>query len=472
MSEIAIPSPSPEQRRVAAGQFDRASQVVAEGNFDYGIKLLLNCCKLDPGNLIYRKALRHAQQSKYENNGTGSRLAALSTAPAKLRLKKALHQKNVLAIFEACEAIFGSNPWDTQTHVAMGQTFIQANHLTGAVWCLQQARQKDPDNIKINRLLAKLLEKNGLYTEANALWALIRKKDPADQEAQDKIKELAAHQTIVKGKYLESLQNEEPTAVHQAFVETEETEHLPGPSKDKFASMRKRIEADPGNPGLYLELASALAREQRWDDAAELLVAGLQATGNHFELAVALADLHIQPLRENLRVVESRLAKNAQDEELQKIRIDLLSKINRLELDIHRQKSDRYPMEASHRLEMSICLLKAGQIDSAIQELQSLRADQRVRWKALMYLGFCFKERKNWRLAERNFSEALESMPAGELASKKEILFQLATGSAQHGNHAKAIEWGYELANEDFMYKQIGELLDQWQVAVETPVSE
>ncbi len=50
--------PSPEHRRVAAGQFERANQVVATGNFDYGIRLLLSCCQLDPSNLIYRQALR------------------------------------------------------------------------------------------------------------------------------------------------------------------------------------------------------------------------------------------------------------------------------------------------------------------------------------------------------------------------------------------------------------------------------
>ena len=53
-----LPPPTAEQRRAAAGQFERANQVVATGNFDYGIGLLLTCCKLDPGNLIYRQALR------------------------------------------------------------------------------------------------------------------------------------------------------------------------------------------------------------------------------------------------------------------------------------------------------------------------------------------------------------------------------------------------------------------------------
>ena len=71
----ALPSPSGEHRRVAAGQFERANQVIATGNYDYGIQLLITCCKLDPANLIYRQALRKTEKKKFNNNLRGSRLA-------------------------------------------------------------------------------------------------------------------------------------------------------------------------------------------------------------------------------------------------------------------------------------------------------------------------------------------------------------------------------------------------------------
>ena len=61
-----LPMPSPEHRRVAAGQFERANQVIATGNFDYGIQLLLTCCKLDPANLVFRQALRKTEKIKFK----------------------------------------------------------------------------------------------------------------------------------------------------------------------------------------------------------------------------------------------------------------------------------------------------------------------------------------------------------------------------------------------------------------------
>jgi len=117
----------------------------------------------------------------------------------------------------------------------------------------------------------------------------------------------------------------------------------------------------------------------------------------------------------------------------------------------------------AHRLELGVRLLRAGQTDGAIVELQAARTDPRQRWRALLYLGYCFKNRNNWRLAQRNFEDALQTLPAGEDASRKELLFQLAQGAADSGDLGKAVDLAYELANLDFSYRDIGRLLDEWQ---------
>jgi hypothetical protein len=82
----SLPAPSPEHRRVAASQFEHANQSIStHKNYDYGIQMLLSCCKLDPANLIYRQALRRTQRAKYNNNLKGAWLAWLRTWPTKAR---------------------------------------------------------------------------------------------------------------------------------------------------------------------------------------------------------------------------------------------------------------------------------------------------------------------------------------------------------------------------------------------------
>src|SRR5713226_2708072 len=95
-----LPSPSAEHRRVAVGQFERANQVIATGNYDYAIQLLLTCCKLDPANLIYRQTLRKTEKVKFKNNLRGSRLAFLTTSTTKTRLKAAKASRDYLKVLE------------------------------------------------------------------------------------------------------------------------------------------------------------------------------------------------------------------------------------------------------------------------------------------------------------------------------------------------------------------------------------
>jgi Tfp pilus assembly protein PilF len=466
-----LPSPSPEHRRVAAGQFERANQVISTGNFDYGIQLLLTCCKLDPGNLIYRQALRRTEKVKFKNNLRGSRLAFLTSSAAKTKLKTAKASRDYLRVLEQGEVVLTSNPWDVGTQMDMAEAADALGMLDLAAWSLEQARQKNPNDTTVNRALARLYEKRGNFSQAIGLWELVRKVDPRDIEAQHKAKDLAASDTIARGNY-EAIVAANPAEggeekAHAGGVEVPEPAAPLSVAQVRLAreagALKARLEADPTNPNGYLQLAALYRRDGQLEQARQVLDGGLGPTGNSFELMQELADLDIEPFRRNLALTDDRLKTQPHDEELRKIRIRLLKEINTRELDLFRQKADRYPSEMAHRLELGVRLLRAGQNDAAIIELQAARSDPRQRWRALLYLGYCFKARNNWRLAQRNFEEALQHLPQGEDATRKELLYQLAHGSAESGDLSRAIDLAYELANLDFAYRDIGRLLDEWQ---------
>src|ERR671922_1347246 len=140
--DSALHPPSPEHRRIAAGKFERANQVVATGNFDYAIHLLLDCCKLDPANLLYRQALRRTEKARYRNNLRGSWLAWLTTWPTRARLKTALRAREYLKALEHGEQILARNPWDVGAQMDMAASAVVLGLLDLAIWSLEQARQK------------------------------------------------------------------------------------------------------------------------------------------------------------------------------------------------------------------------------------------------------------------------------------------------------------------------------------------
>ncbi len=142
-----------------------------------------------------------------------------------------------------------------------------------------------------------------------------------------------------------------------------------------------------------MQLARLYRQANRLEQAHAVLTEGLGATSNAHELTAELTDLEIEPFRQNLAITEDKLAASPDNEELKHIRLHLRKEINTRELDLHRMRADRFPSEMSHRYEVGVRLLRAGQIDEAIRELQAARADIRYRWQSSLHLGYCFRRR-------------------------------------------------------------------------------
>jgi tetratricopeptide (TPR) repeat protein len=474
------PAPTAEQRRIAQDSFAKAKELIAEGGLDYAIQLLLTCCRLDPANFFYRQTLRKTQKDKYGSNLRGSRFAFLTTPRWKAKLKVAKRNRDYLKALEYGEQVLCRNPWDLGAQMDMAETFDALGLSDLAVFTLDQARQKYPRDATLNRALARQFEKRGDFQKAMVLWQLVRDSNPTDVEAAHKANDLAANATIQKGQY------EEAAAGTKESPVVGRIEAQANARQDKVAResepLLKRIEADPTEPSLYLQLAAVYRKSGQDDRARAVLQQGLGPTGAAFPIQLELMELDLAPVRRNLEHAEARLRKlkekaraaraddtppAAGDEELTEaelvaLRAGLVREVNAREIDVYRVKADRFPNELGHRIELGTRLYKADRTDEAIAELQLARRDDRLKWRAALMLGMCFKKRSNWRLAQRNFEEGLAAVPLEEEGVKKELLYQLASGAAENGDLARAIDLGHELANLDFGFKNIGKLLDEW----------
>ncbi len=459
-----LPPPSAEHRRIAAERFEHARRAVTSGNHDYAVQLLLTCCKLDPANLIYRQELRRNQKAKHKNNLRGGFFAFVTTRKPKAQMKWAKRGRDYLRVLDHGEQVLARNPWDTGTQLDMAAAADALGLLDVAVFILSQAREKDGKDATLNRALARLLEKRGNFTEAIKLWELVRQKAPGDAEATHKAKDLAASETIQRGNYDKAATSD--SSAMRAALQAQATAATDRAGRE-IDALKARIEADPTQPGPYLQLATLHRRQNHLDQALAVLQQGLGPTGRDFQIQVEVAEMELDPFRKNLALTDEQLKAEPDDEEFRKVRVRLLKEINTRELELLRLKSDRQPSDLNLRLDLGVRLLRAGQIEEAISELQQVRKDPRLLGKAAMYLGFSFKSKNNWRLAERNFREAIKNLPASEDASRKEVMFQLATGSAEAGDLSQAVDLGHELANQDYLYRDIGRLLDEWQTKLQ-----
>lgn len=473
----SLPPPSADHRRVAAERFDRANQVIATGDYDYGIQLLTTCCSLDPANMLYRQTLRRTQKAKFNNNLRGSRLAMVTTARTRARLKSARRSREYQKVLEYGEEILTKNPWDLSAQMDMAEAADALGLLDIAIFFLDQARQKYPKNPTLNRALARLFEKRGNFSHAIALWQLVKEASPGDLEASHKAKDLAASETIQRGQYEESLSGEKP-ALKSGPIKRPDVAPVDRATVETSALLT-RIEANPTEASLYIQLSATYRKFNQLDRARAALEQGLGPTGNNYQIMLELMEMDLEPFRRNLLIAEEKIREKAEApepeeddieetdgptlEDLRKIRLRLMKEINSREIELYRVKADRYPHDLSYRLELGYRLMRADQIEQAIVELQQARKDAKLVGRAALYLGFCFKRRNNWRLAQRNFEEALAQLPETDEANRKELLFQLAQGLAEAGELARAIDLGHDLANLDFGFRDIGRLLDEWQ---------
>src|SRR5207302_3024740 len=109
----------PEQRQAAAGQCQRAKEVLKAGNLEYGIHLLLSACKLDPVHTTYRQALRRAGKVLCKSTGRGSQSSLLPRLGNRTRLKAAKTTADHLKVLEDGERFLLESPGDIPIQLEM-----------------------------------------------------------------------------------------------------------------------------------------------------------------------------------------------------------------------------------------------------------------------------------------------------------------------------------------------------------------
>ncbi|MCC6416954.1 MAG: hypothetical protein IT429_01755 [Gemmataceae bacterium] len=471
------PTPGAPVNRVAVDAFKHAEKSLARGDYDYGLRLLRDCCQLDPLNLRYRQALRAAESKRAGANSPASPLVFFTTAVPRLKLRIARWRRDYLRVLDFAERILSRNPRDVSVHLALVEAFVNLDAPLHAVWALEEAHRQAPRNLKILRTLAQHYEGTARFKPAIAVWETIRKLAPSDTEAGEKIKGLSAKILIAK---MES--SKVDTAEAQALGTQETAAAAPEPAEgaaparpqpapisaaaarleQETAKLQARLTANPTNPHPYLDLAACYRRADQLDRARDVLEQGLGPTGDDFNLLMELADLAIERLRRELAQVSRQLAEGTADAELTAKRDRLLEEINTRELEWYRQKLARNPADKGCALELGVRLYRAHQYKDAIPHLQAARTGPAQRVRALLHIGYAFKELGNWDLARRALEDGLRELPREEVTLRREFLFELARGAADHGDLTAAVERGNELAFLDFNYRDIGHLLEEW----------
>jgi tetratricopeptide (TPR) repeat protein len=208
---------SAEQRQAAAARFDGAREVLLADKDAHvpAYELLLECCRLDPTHIPYRRALRRVGRELRQRGDLG-RVASLPAAAEAHSLFEAARQAaDSRQMLRHGEAALAHDPEDIATHREMAEAAAQLTLGHLQVWLLKQACKQEPRNVDLLRRLARAYEQNKEPGKAIAVWRVLRKVRPEDTESAARIDALLR---VLARAYQRQNNRDSAVAVWQALL--------------------------------------------------------------------------------------------------------------------------------------------------------------------------------------------------------------------------------------------------------------
>jgi tetratricopeptide (TPR) repeat protein len=425
--------------------FDRGKEVLRQEkpDHDYAHTMFTECVLHDPANLEYVEALLGNLQRKYHNNKRGARLKGFG---GRGTFKKAVSAEDWPEVFRQGLELLKVNPWDVPTLRALAHA-CQSNHYNEVeLRYLKNALDVNPKDIEVNRHCAESLARMGQFDQAIACWHRIEELDKGNMEARKRISEL----TIAKTRGLPGLETTPsgrtaPTAgaatAHKASgqaapksestkppsgpptVSSEAASPLggkrapiaaasPPPSAADIEALEQAVARDETDLEVYVQLAEAYTQDARYREAIQTLKRALDASGgNNLGIREKLEDEQIRMVRAQVTIAEQRAAADPTPEAHDLVK-RFRAELNRQELNVLTQRTDRYPHDLQLKFELGVRLKREGNYLEARQAFEAARTDPQLRAAATLEMGEAFQHLKQYGNAIKCYDVAVaESQP-------------------------------------------------------------
>jgi tetratricopeptide (TPR) repeat protein len=438
---------SAAQRQILQQAFDKGEQAAKRRDFDYATQMFSQCVTGDPGSLDYARAFVETVQKKYNNNKKGSSFAGFKGMGAKAALKKGLNKADFATAVKGGLEYLKLNPWDIPTLMQMAAATAGLGCYDAQLYYLRLARDTapDPGDVDILRACAEALAKMGQFDQAMACWERVKKYHPNNEEAQQSIASLHTDKISAVGSGRDNQGGKKGSGV----------------AGEEEAELRRQHTEDPTNPTYATELAELLCREERYGDAEEALKQTLDATGGEIKIRELLEDVQLRGSKFNVNLAEKKAAQEPSEEATDLLR-RMEKELIKVEIEVYRARSDRYPGNTNWKYEYALRLKLAGNYTEAIKAFQEARGDAKRKAAVFVELGDCFVKIKQFKLAVSNYSTSLENMTDREIELRKRALYAAGVVSMDAlADLDSAERFLTELAGHDFAFKDVSKRLDE-----------
>ncbi|MEW6072131.1 MAG: tetratricopeptide repeat protein [Planctomycetota bacterium] len=428
----------------------KAEEAFRRRNYDFAAELYRQLVDLDPDLGEARAGLRQALRKRLEAKGGGGKI--LRAVAGALPLGRAIGLRK-LGRHDACaralEDYLRANPLDEEANLLLGKALEDAEHYRSARAVYEFVAEIAPQNPEGLKRAGAMMYRTGDHERALAYYERALAVDPRDQEALKARKNLAAET---------ALSHRDPGAVahsrelirdkdHAASLERAQRLHLSEADlRAELARLETAFAANSADPEIMLSLAQVHEKLGDPEAALDVVRRAAQFRKDSLEIVSRVGDLETKVLKRKI----ARADRAGDAEEAGRLERELLAQ----EMADGRRRVEIRPGDATLRLQLAKKLLRGGQIDEALGELQRCQAEPRVRDEAAFYMGRCFHEKGILDLARKQYERALETTN-GTDDRAKEILYNLGSIAEAEGKTAEARSFFIRIYEVDIGYRDV-----------------
>jgi tetratricopeptide (TPR) repeat protein len=367
-------------------------------------------------------------------------------------LKRALSKQDWNTGVKAGLELLQINPWDVDALRKIGKACAGLGCYEVQLYFLKLALDSNPDpgDVEINRECSEACEAMGLFDQAMICWERVKKYHPNNEEAQSAIAGIHAN----KMEYMKGTKEGIRSGAKKG------AESKAGTREDE---LRERLEADPADVGAASELADIYARDEKYREAEQVLKESLEATGGDIKVRENLEDIRLRGVRHQTMVADKKAEMDPTEENKHRAH-QLLTEQTKIEMEVYRARSERYPGNTNWKFEYALRLRMFGKYREAISAFQEARGDPKRKAQVHTELGKCFEQIKQYKLAIEEYRDSLEHMGDRDREIRKRALYRigvLAMDKLAPPDLDQAEKYLTELAGYDFGFRDVSERLDK-----------
>lgn len=437
-------------------QLQKADEALRRKNFDFAVELYQQLLEISPDLGEARAGLRQSLKRRADAKGGGSKFLRALGGAAPLAMAKTLRKagKND-ACAKQLETYLATNPVDEEANLLLGMALEDAGHINSAravYEFLAEIAPKNPEGLKRAGAMTYRL---GDHQKALEYYERALAADPRDQDAIKARKDLSAERALSGASAANVQHSREQIKDKDQARELERSQRMHR-SDDELREDLARLEAryaDSPDPDLMTSMAEIHEKLKDPESALDWIERALSYKKDSYDLACKAGDLRVKVMKKAV----AKAGKEGNDARASELERELWS----FEALDFRRRVDLRPTDANLRLQLGRRLMRVGEFDAAMGELQKAMGDPRTKRDAQFSLAQCFQGKGYNDLANKEYQKALEGVVQVDDRAK-EILYNLGAIAEAEGKTAEARAFYARIFEVDIGYRDVAGKMERY----------